>query len=370
MTEPLPILAPQEVVNDTSVRVIRILVKTGCEVQPGQAIVELETSKSNIQVEAPAGGWLQLLCTEGEDIPVGGLLGRLFESKAGLDAVFSSSVQTTPPLDEPASDAGAAPSTVFSDQARALLAGNGLAEDLFKGRAFVRAADVRALLHHGEPVSEQPAPVPPRLEKATPDAAFQQTFADGWPLWTLIRSDLHRIDGRHDNKEMFHHLLRNPAFRYVFWFRIAQWSREHAWSRLLLYPLALFFLDRVHFRTGIRIPISVKAGPGLFLGHWGSMVVNPKCTLGMNCTLGNEISLGSAGGAGQRGVPQLGDNVYVGPGARLAGAINIGQNAAVMPNSLVTTDVPPGSIVIGVPHRVSGHQAANPFTSNTDYPQP
>ena len=349
MTEPAPILVPQEVVNDTTVRVISLSVVAGQRVSMGQPVIELETSKSNIQVEAPIDGWLRLLCKVGDDVPVGGLIGHVFATEEALNAAIAPVVKAEPvPV-------AATAVTVFSDESRALMQSSGLTDAAFQGMAFVRASDVRA--RFDPPTETQPAPTIVSSDN------FQQTFADDWPLLKLIRADLHRVNGRHDNKEFFEQWLKNPAFCFVMWFRIAQWARRTPLTKLVVYPFASFFLNRIHYRTGIRLPLSVKAGPGLFLGHWGSMVISPRCTFGANCTLGNDINMGGAGGGNAQGVPQIGDNVFIGPGVRIAGPVKIGQNAAVMGNTLVTGDVPPNSIAIGVPHRISGRQDYNVFVS-------
>ncbi|MBX7207583.1 MAG: hypothetical protein K1X78_04705 [Verrucomicrobiaceae bacterium] len=374
MSAPIPILVPQEDVNDTSARVVRFAAATGQQVSAGQVLVELETSKTTLELSAPAAGWLRLTCAAGDDLPVGGVIGQVFDSKSALDTALQPA--PSPPLPSPSSPPVAtqlAPAhavvTVFSDEARAALQAAGLDESAFAGRSFVRAADVRALLQEADTTpSMQPAP--PRAAHEAKDTPLVQTFADGWPLLALIRADLHRIDGRHDFAELLRQWFWNPGFSYVLWFRIAQWCRQRAWAKLLLYPVALWSLHRRNLQSGIRIPLSVNAGPGLLVAHWGSIWLNPACTLGANCTLGNDINFGSAGTAGKGGVPQLGDNVFIGPGARLAGALKIGHDVAVMANTLVTADVPPGSIVIGVPHRISGRQRTNTFVSHTDYPRP
>ena len=367
MAEPVPILVPQEVVNDTTVRVISLSAVAGHRVSAGQAVVELETSKSNIQVEATADGWLCLLCKVGDDVPVGGLIGHVFASEEAYNAALAPAAK---PEQAPSVDVGV---TVFSDEARALLQSSGLSEAAFQGMAFVRAADVRARLNpqpSAPPIESAPVPVAAPAAAVVPDEPFQQTFAEDWPLGQLIRADLHRVNGRHDNKEWFEQWLNNPAFRFVMWFRIAQWARRKPLTKLLVYPVARYFLNRIHYQTGIRLPLSVKAGPGLFLGHWGSMIISPRCTIGANGTLSNDINIGGAGGGNGQGVPQLGDNVFVGPGVRIAGPIMIGQNAAIMGNTLVTATIPPNSIAIGVPHRISGRHDDNVFVSHRDYPSP
>lgn len=94
------------------------------------------------------------------------------------------------------------------------------------------------------------------------------------------------------------------------------------------------------------------------------MWVSSGCSFGANCSLGNGINIGGAGGSSQRGVPQLGDNVFIGPGAKLSEPITIGQEAAVLANSVVATDVPSGAIALGVPYRIAGRQEHNGYVSN------
>ena len=365
MAEPHNILVPQEIVNDTSVRVVRLAAVTGKQVALGDLLVELETSKSNIDVESPASGWLQMLIQEGEDVQVGSVLGRIFESEMSLEAA---SVHSSDNADSSLLSLEMEPSiTVFSQEARFLMESAGMDEIVFADRAFVRASDVKAVLEND--LAPKSGEFKQRPELAT-DSAFQQTLGDEWSVWSLVRSDLHRINGRHDKAEFFRQWFWNPGFSYVLWFRVAQWSRKRNWARFLIYPIAALLLYHRHLQSGIRIPLSVRVGPGLLIGHWGSIWVSPRCTLGANCTFGNDVNLGSAGSGGDSEVPQLGDNVFIGPGSRLAGALKIGSQTAVMANTLVTHDVPPGSIVMGVPHRVTGRHGNNSFVSHTDYPCP
>jgi serine O-acetyltransferase len=360
MSDPFVIRVPHEVVNDNSVRVVSLLATTGQQVVAGQGLVELETSKSNIEIEAEVAGWLQLLCKAGDDITVGGVIGYVHDSKDELLWAFRAA---SVPEASAETSIVTAIATVFSNDALALMQAKGISEEVFRNRSFVRAADVKSLGEGAPPDSVTQS-------KDEADVSFEQTFGDDWPLLALIRSDVHRIGGRHDNATILHQWWWNPGFNFVFWFRIAQWARRRAWTKVALLPVILLILYRRHLQSGIRIPLSVEAGPGLLIAHWGGIWINPQCRLGANCTLSNDINAGSAGGAGTRGVPQIGNNVYVGPGSRLAGPIRIGQNAAIMPNTLVTSDVQPNSIVIGVPHRVSGRLEKNNFVSNTDYPRP
>lgn len=368
MPEPVSISVPQEVVNDTTVRVIRVVIAHGQPVSAGQAVVELETSKSNLEVESPAAGWLELLCKAGDDLPIGGLIGRVHAAFEDMHATAVAQAPIATAIDEE-DTGGSTHAPVFSHAARQLIARRGLDESQFAARAFVRATDVEAFGGDSRE-SDVTATTDVAPDAGSTAMEFHQTLAEHWCLLDLIRADLHRIDGRHDLAEFLRQWWWNPSFSYVLWFRVAQWARAVPWAKLLVYPLALMALQHRHLQSGIRIPISVKAGPGLLVAHWGSIWVNPASTLGANCTLANDINMGSAGSGGKPGVPQVGDDVYVGPGARLAGAIKIGRGVAIMANTLVTADVPPGSVVIGVPHRITAQKDRNTFVSHTDYPLP
>ena len=113
--------------------------------------------------------------------------------------------------------------------------------------------------------------------------------------------------------------------------------------------------------TGICLPSAANIGPGLYLGHFGPIILHPQCQVGANCNLSQGVTLGISGRSGNRGVPVLGDNVYVGANAVLAGAIVVGDGAVVAANSLVTRDVPKDTVVIGVPAVATGQRGSSDY---------
>lgn len=346
MPDPVSILVPQEIANDDSVRVVSLAITHGQQVRAGARVAEIETSKSTVEITAPADGWAELCCKAGDDIAIGGLIARLHASelRAPVENIAATATAAT------------AQHTVFSEAARKQIEARGLDLAAFTGRGFVREQDVTGAT---APAASASAPQP--VEAPQP---FQQTFCEDWPWHRLLKADLYRINGADDAREFLSNWWTNPAFVYVMWFRIAQAARRHPLWRILIYPIARWRLGCCHYRTGIRIPLSVKAGPGLLIGHWGAVWISPECSFGANCSLGNGINIGGAGGSGKRGVPKLGDNVFIGPGAKLSEPITIGQEAAVMANTVVATDVPPGAIALGVPHRIAGRQERNRYVSN------
>ena len=109
--------------------------------------------------------------------------------------------------------------------------------------------------------------------------------------------------------------------------------------------------------AGISICPESEIGPGLYLGHFGPVIVNPRATIGRNCNLSPGVLIGSGGrgddrGRPREGVPALGDRVYVGPGAVLFGPITIGDDVAIGANSVVTKSLPDRAVVGGIPARI------------------
>jgi serine O-acetyltransferase len=122
----------------------------------------------------------------------------------------------------------------------------------------------------------------------------------------------------------------------------------------LLYPLRVFhfFLTKfVEITTGIMLPVSAKAGKGLYFGHFGYIIINGHSEIGDYCQIGPGAVLGTKG-MGQKGAPVLGDHVFVGAGAKILGAVRIGNNVGIGANSVVLGDVPDNVIVAGIPARV------------------
>lgn len=110
---------------------------------------------------------------------------------------------------------------------------------------------------------------------------------------------------------------------------------------LLVYFLLYKFCEAL---TGIRISIESEIGPGLLIHNFGGVIIHG--TLGENCTIVQGAQLISRADGTASGWPTLGDNVYVGSGAKLLGNIRIGNNVRIGANAVVMTDVPDDSLVM------------------------
>ncbi len=134
-----------------------------------------------------------------------------------------------------------------------------------------------------------------------------------------------------------------------------------------IYPFARFFLSRLTYKLGIFIPATTKIGSGFYIGHFGGIVVNKQSIIGKNCNISQGVTLGKANRGKNKGYPRLGDNIYIGPGAKIVGAVKIGNNVAIGANCVVTKDIPDNSVVVGVPGKVISQGGSKDYVNRTNY---
>ena len=170
-------------------------------------------------------------------------------------------------------------------------------------------------------------------------------------LFALIRADLQRYAGRSDARE-FLRRRAEPGFRFSYWWRIARQLGQDRRTRYTLYPLARARYFHYTYKFGISIPLGTSIGPGLYIGHFGGIVIHSQALIGKNCNLSHGVTIGVTNRGRRAGVPQLGDEVYIGPGAKIIGGVTVGSYAAIGANCVVTSDVPERGVVVGIPGRV------------------
>ncbi len=104
--------------------------------------------------------------------------------------------------------------------------------------------------------------------------------------------------------------------------------------------------------TGIEIHPGAKIGPGFFIDHGMGVVIGETAEIGANVTLYHGVTLGGTSLSKGKRHPTLEDNVVVGAGAKILGAITIGANSRIGANAVVVKSVPPNSVVVGVPGQI------------------
>lgn len=163
----------------------------------------------------------------------------------------------------------------------------------------------------------------------------------------LVRSDCFRYAAKSDRTTMLKQRFVQMGFRYTSMLRKAQSHRSgllHYWYR--------WRLLRLSKSTGFQIGYGASIGAGLFIGHRGTVIVNGEARLGSNVNLSPGVVVGQENRGRHRGVPQIGNRVWIGSNAVIVGGIRIGNDVLVAPNSYVNFDVPDHSIVVGNPARV------------------
>lgn len=139
----------------------------------------------------------------------------------------------------------------------------------------------------------------------------------------------------------------------MFIHRVSAWI----WQRGLRLPSRI--LDRLaRALMGNVIPGSATIGPGCVLAYGGiALVIHKDAVIGRGVLIGQGITLGGKEGYASSETlpaPTIGDNCYLAAGCRIIGGVRVGANSIVATNAVVLTDVPPGSVVAGVPARVVG----------------
>ncbi len=117
--------------------------------------------------------------------------------------------------------------------------------------------------------------------------------------------------------------------------------------------LPRFFSQIARWLTGIEIHPAAMIGPGLVIDHGMGVVIGETAEVGRNCLLYQNVTLGGTGKEKGKRHPTLRDNVVVGAGAKVLGAITIGNNVIIGANSVILKPVPDNAICVGVPGRIT-----------------
>ncbi len=145
-------------------------------------------------------------------------------------------------------------------------------------------------------------------------------------------------------------VLCYPGVHAIWFHRIAHRLWGWGWGWL---TLARFVSHLGRFLTGIEIHPAATLGPGLFIDHGMGVVIGETADVGENVTLLHGVTLGGTSLKREKRHPTLGNSVVVGAGATILGAFKIGDGSRIGAGSVVVREVPPNSVVVGVPGRVT-----------------
>ncbi len=185
-------------------------------------------------------------------------------------------------------------------------------------------------------------------------------------LRQMIDADLFRYTGRLGRGALARAWLKHPGFRFFYHLRHVQhYAPRRRSSGFLPYVLHRAVLNHLRFRFGYDIALNTRIGPGLFLGHFGTVVLSGHSIVGANCNLAQGVTLAGGIRPDRKGTPTLGDRVWVGPNAILLGKITIGSDSLIAPGAVVDFDVPPNSLVQGNPAQIAGSSGSAGLITNT-----
>ena len=178
---------------------------------------------------------------------------------------------------------------------------------------------------------------------------------------TTIQKDFYRESGKWLSHFQILKKCFNPNLHYLYWFRNAQKYPKTSF----LGKIYRIILRHYQIKYGFQIYPETEIGEGLYLGHWGTLLINPKVKIGKNCNIAQGVTIGQTNRGNRMGVPKIGNEVWIGANAVIVGNIIIGDNVLIAPNAYVNTDVPSNSIVIGNPAKITHHnEATNGYISN------
>lgn len=145
-----------------------------------------------------------------------------------------------------------------------------------------------------------------------------------------------------------------PGFRAVAVHRFGVW-RMRVQPKLLRAPFSIvyrFLFRYVRNHYGIELPYSVKLGRRVIVEHQGCIVIHGDCRIGDDCIIRQGCTLGNRTLEARFDAPVLGREVNVGAGAKILGAVVIGDGAQIGANAVVLKNVPPRATAVGIPARI------------------
>lgn len=168
-------------------------------------------------------------------------------------------------------------------------------------------------------------------------------------MLTTIRNDIRSIFDRDPAaRSVAEVLLCYPGLHAVWMYRVAHWF----WTRRF-YLIGRWISHLARWLTGIEIHPGATIGPGFFIDHGMGVVIGETAEIGEFVTLYHGVTLGGVSWRKEKRHPTIGNHVVVGVGAKILGPITVGDHSRIGANSVVVKDVPPNSVVVGVPGRIT-----------------
>lgn len=180
--------------------------------------------------------------------------------------------------------------------------------------------------------------------------------------WQLIQSDYRKY--RNYGGSFVGIVFFTQGFWAIFQYRWAHWVFKKIRIqpfRMVFKGLLFLWQKAIEMATGISIPASVQIGHSFYIGHFGGIFLNQEVIIGNDCNISQNVTIGVSGLGEKRGVPVIGNNVYIAANSIVAGKIHVGDGALIGACSLVTSDVAPNTTVLGVPAQVISQNGSKEY---------
>lgn len=173
----------------------------------------------------------------------------------------------------------------------------------------------------------------------------------------LIRSDCYRYYRKDDFNGRLYTGYVQAAFKYT-----CQYRKVHGYIERKKKGIGYFYhrwrLLRLSVKYGYQINAEADIGPGFYMGHRGTVIINGEAVIGANVNIMPGVNIGQENRGKRQGVPTIGSKVWIGTNAVIVGKICVGDNVLIAPNAYVNFDVPSNSIVIGNPAKIIHNEKA------------
>ena len=141
-----------------------------------------------------------------------------------------------------------------------------------------------------------------------------------------------------------------PSFKVKLYYKISHFLYKR--KRFLI---ARIISEKAKRKTGIEIHPGATIGKNLFIDHGMGVVIGETCIIGDNVTLFHGVTLGGTGKEKGKRHPTIGNNVFIGSGAKILGNITIGNNVKIGANSVILESIPNNVTVVGIPGKIIKH---------------
>jgi serine O-acetyltransferase len=184
-------------------------------------------------------------------------------------------------------------------------------------------------------------------------------------LKKVVRADLYRYRAATSRRAFWSAYVHEPGFRFTYHLRkVAYYANRKKTIWVLAYLYHRMRLHRYRFRYGFEISPLTSIGAGLYIGHFGGVVISPHAVLGANLNIAQGVTIGAASRGARKGAPTLEDRVWVGANAIVVGKITVGHDALIAPGAYVNFDVPAMAVVLGNPGKVVAETGSVGYVNN------